>query len=164
MDIYEYQRLIFLFNLHKDDDLEELASYKKDKVWKEKEQEKGMEFDESVATIESNDSDYNEDGNKFIANQNKRTAEEHAKIREKKKHRKQLNNFIAELEIPCYFIMNKKNKKELKAEKKRLIKLTRLYYGEAALAIVCSSCEGDSEGCDLSSQISFERVQQKQRK
>ena len=112
MDIYEYQRLIFLFNLHKDDDLDELASYKKDKVWKEKEQEKGMEFDESVATIESNDSEYNEDGDKFIANQNKRTAEEHAKIREKKKHRKQLNNFIAELEIPCYFIMNKKNKKE----------------------------------------------------
>jgi hypothetical protein len=37
MDIYEYQRLIFLFNLHKDDDLDELASYKKDKVWKEKE-------------------------------------------------------------------------------------------------------------------------------
>jgi len=27
-----------------------------------------MEFDESVATIESNDSEYNEDGDKFIAN------------------------------------------------------------------------------------------------
>lgn len=111
IDIYEYQKLIFLFNLHKDDDLNELASYKKDKVWKEKEEEKGMEFEESVPTIESI-SNVSDDGGNFINNMNKRSAAEHAKIKEKKKHRKLLNGFIAELEIPCYFIAGKKTKKE----------------------------------------------------
>lgn len=95
--------------MHKDDDLNELASYKKDKVWKEKEEEKGMVFDESVATIES--VSLSEDGGGFINNMNKRSAAEHAKIKEKKKHRKLLNGFIAELEIPCYFISGKKSKK-----------------------------------------------------
>jgi hypothetical protein len=109
IDIYEYQKIIFLFNLHKDDDLNELASYKKDKVWKEKEQEKGMEFEASVATVESVEDD---GGENFINKMNSRTPAEHAKIKEMKKHRKLLNGFIAELEIPCYFISGKKSKKE----------------------------------------------------
>lgn len=95
--------------MHKDDDLNELASYKKDKYWKEKEEEKGMEFEASVATIES----FSEDGGLMIDKLNKRSAAEHAKMKEKKTHRKLLNAFIADLEIPCYFISkSKENKKE----------------------------------------------------
>ena len=108
IDIYEFQKLIFLFNLHKDDDITELAQYKKDKIWKEKEMEKGMEFDESVATIESVSDGEDE---LMLNKMNKRTPAENAKIKEKKKHRRQLNAFIAELEIPCYFINAKKSKK-----------------------------------------------------
>ena len=107
IDIYEYQKLIFLFNLHKDDDLCELAAHKKAKVWKEKEIEKGMEFEASVASIESG----SDAGGNFLQRMGQHTAAEHAKNDEKKKQRKLLNGFIAELEIPCYFIMNKKKKK-----------------------------------------------------
>ena len=38
----------------------------------------------------------------------------------------------------------KENKRKLKAEKKKLIKLTRKNYKEAAVAIVNSSSEGES--------------------
>ena len=71
-----------------------------------------MEFDASIPTIES--ASISEDGGngQFLQKMNKRSAAEHAKIKEKKKHRKQLNAFIAELEIPCYFISPKKSKKE----------------------------------------------------
>ena len=108
MDVYEYQKLIFLFNLHKDDDLTDLAQFKKDKIWKEKEEEKGVEFEASVPTLES----MSDEGGLMLNNLSKRTPAEHAKMNEKKKHRKHLNAFIADLEIPCYFIAPKKGKKE----------------------------------------------------
>ena len=103
---------------------DELASYKKDKVWnfgrKKNRKRACMEFDESIATIESNDFLTLIIMKMEISLSPTRSQLEQTHCwracqdQGKKKHRKQLNNFIAELEIPfpCYFIMNKKNKKE----------------------------------------------------
>ena len=110
IDIEEFQKLIFLFNLHKDDDLNALTQYKKDKLWREKEIAKGRrDLDESVATIES----VSDDGNnplmgKFV----KLTPAEKFKKSFKKKLRRQLNVFISGLDIPCYFINPKNCKKQ----------------------------------------------------